>query len=598
MRSAAKVDNKRVDDSIVSNIKESLDIVSVISDYLSLKRTGQNYHSLCPFHHEKTPSFVVNPKKQIFHCFGCGEGGDLFKFIMKMDGLSFPEALKSLADRAGIRHSLHQGDAPDNKLAMFSIMEKVAGFYCSVLLKNSNAVDYLKKRKISNETVEKFTIGFAPDAWSQVCDRFGRSEKNLKMLLSVGLIIKKDNRYYDRFRNRIVFPIRDGLGRVIGFGGRVLDESLPKYLNSPETILFNKSKTLFGLDKVISSRSRMPVFLVEGYMDLIMAHQYGVTNVFATLGTACTEQHFRKIKRITSDVVLVFDGDSAGEKAAERSLASSINAGIYPKVVHLPRGEDPDSYLRKFGKESFLQLGESSPYLMDYVVNKKIGRIKDLPINDKNEALEELISSVSILSSPIEQQRYVKLIAEGININEGILGDLLDKTMAYKRRKTFKKDARGRERVGFRAISIPKEEEILIHLILHDMLDMAVINKIDTKTFTTPLFRDFLGVLADSDNMKRDADQKLDIAYLCENIGSSSQESMNIISGLLMREVKYDNIDDTVRDCISVLEKKFVQQVVLKDIEKKINQEADSGNFDAVARLQKEQLRLKLSIRK
>ena len=351
----------RIPQKFIDDLLNRTDIVDVINRRVPLKKAGRDYQACCPFHDEKTPSFTVSPSKQFYHCFGCGAHGTAIGFLMDYDRLSFPEAIEELAAMQGLEIpreiSFEQGS--DNR-PLYDLLEKVAAFYRQQLRdhpKANLAIEYLQKRGLSGEIASTFGLGFAPPGWDNVLQRFGKDEQTRKTLLEAGLITSNDNRTYDRLRERIIFPIRDGRGRVIGFGGRVLGDDKPKYLNSPETPVFHKGRELYGLYEARQAHRQLEeVLVVEGYMDVVALAQFDIRNTVATLGTATTAEHLGKLYRATERVVFCFDGDRAGRAAAWKALQTAIplmTEGRQAHFLFLPEGEDPDTLVRKIGSQAF-----------------------------------------------------------------------------------------------------------------------------------------------------------------------------------------------------------------------------------------------------
>lgn len=338
-----------------------IDLVDLISSYLPLqKKSGSNYFSRCPFHDEKSASFSVSQPKQFYHCFGCGAHGNAIDFTMQQNGLTFPEAIEELAHYAGMEMpTLNNGDKKDDPLpALFNITKEAAQFFYDAMRKSPRAIDYLKGRGISGSIAQQFLLGYAPSGWSHLLDQYGATLPEKKILLDAGLIIKKsEGGFYDRFRDRIMFPIHDFRGRIIGFGGRVLDQGEPKYLNSPETPLFQKGHELYGLYQALKQNRKLErVVMVEGYMDVIALFQHGITYAVATLGTATTVHHLQRLFRYTTEIVVCFDGDDAGRTAAWRALQvifPIMQDSIQVRFLFLPDGEDPDTLVQKEGKAAF-----------------------------------------------------------------------------------------------------------------------------------------------------------------------------------------------------------------------------------------------------
>ncbi len=360
------------------------DIVEVIGSRVQLKKAGREFKACCPFHNEKSASFWVSPEKQFYHCFGCGAHGTVLRFLMEHDHMAFPEAVEELATRLGLEVPHEGTSAPGSRRIdepLYDVMARVSRFYVEALARDERARQYVARRGLDRDIVEKFGIGYAPNSWNEVLHRFGETEDARRALADLGLIIERDrgqvrdgDRHYDRFRDRIMFPIRDGRGRVIAFGGRVLDQGEPKYLNSPETVLFHKGRELYGLFETRRARSNLKrLLVVEGYMDAVRLHQYGINYAVATLGTATTPEHFKRIFRIVNEVVFAFDGDRAGRAAAWRALQHALpeaRQGREIRFLFLPEGHDPDSLVGEEGADAFeKRLDETLP-LSEYLIRE------------------------------------------------------------------------------------------------------------------------------------------------------------------------------------------------------------------------------------
>jgi DNA primase len=380
----------RIPQAFIDELIARADIVEIIGSRVALKRAGREYKACCPFHDEKTPSFWVSPDKQFYHCFGCGVHGTALGFLMEYDRLPFPEAVEDLAGRLGLTvpheasgvpgssSTSGGGAANDDTAPLYGLLAKVADFYASVLQRSERARAYATQRGLAAETIERFGIGYAGDSWNDVLRRFGAGEREQAALLASGLIIERERAgagsdgYYDRFRDRLMFPIRDTRGRVIAFGGRVVGSGEPKYLNSPETALFHKGKELYGLYETrLARRPLKRLLVVEGYMDVVRLHQAGVTDAVATLGTATTPEHLRRAFRLVSEVVFCFDGDRAGRAAAWRALQQALpeaREGRELRFLFLPDGEDPDSLVGREGGDQFAARLDSALPLSEYLV--------------------------------------------------------------------------------------------------------------------------------------------------------------------------------------------------------------------------------------
>ncbi|MHC4138553.1 MAG: DNA primase, partial [Planctomycetota bacterium] len=336
----------------ISEIQRSINIIDIVSDYIALKQSGKNFLGLCPFHHEKTPSFTVNEEKQIYKCFGCGEGGTVFNFLMKQESLTFLEAINVLAEKTNIKI-----DVPDKKEKrqgtniLFKVNEQATRFFVDMFLKTQEGKrsrDYVSSRLINDNSIRKFRLGYAPNRWDSIVNKSNEWGTNTQLLEKAGLILRKQDKCYDRFRNRLMFPIFDSQNRPVGFGARALDNSLPKYLNSPETPIFSKSKTLYGVNLAKESmKKNRKVLIMEGYTDVIIAHQHGIDWSVAVLGTALTREHVRTLRRYSDKAILVFDADTAGQKSSERNLDIFIEEDFDVNIVLLPKGYDPYDFIIK-----------------------------------------------------------------------------------------------------------------------------------------------------------------------------------------------------------------------------------------------------------
>jgi DNA primase len=374
----------RIPQNFIDELIARADIVEVIGARVQLKKAGREYKACCPFHNEKTPSFWVSPDKQFYHCFGCGKHGTVLGFLMDHDHMAFPEAVEELATRLGLEvpheggvdSSARRADEP-----LFELMARVAGFYAQGLARDARARDYLAQRGLAPETIARFGLGYAANSWNEVLRRFGAADADRQRLADAGLIVERERgqlrdgeRHYDRFRDRIMFPIRDARGRVIAFGGRIIDAGEPKYLNSPETVLFHKGRELYGIYETRRARPNLTrLVVVEGYMDVVRLHQSGVDYALATLGTATTPEHFRRIFRLVPAVVFAFDGDRAGRAAAWRALQQALpeaREGREIRFLFLPEGHDPDTLVGAEGREAFEQRLQSAVPLSEYLVRE------------------------------------------------------------------------------------------------------------------------------------------------------------------------------------------------------------------------------------
>jgi len=423
----------RYSEEILDEIRNRLDIVELISEYVSLKPSGKGYKGLCPFHQEKTPSFMVDSGRQIFHCFGCGEGGNIFTFIMKIEKVKFPEAVKILADKAGIALPTFENQniksSPDREL-IFRLNEIAADYYHRNLFsaQGKSARQYLWKRNFSEEIIKKFQLGYALPGYEHLMSILLAKKIPLSDLFKAGLVAKssKSGKTMDYFRNRIIFPIFNLQGNIIAFGGRVLDDKLPKYINSPETAVYSKAKHLYGLFQAKKSiRQKNQVIIVEGYTDVLMAHQYGFENVVASLGTALTSQQIDLVKRYADEVLVAFDSDTAGKIATLRSLNMIKKAVRKVRIISLPLDSDPADVLLKEGKNYFSNLLDKALPLIDYKLKVLTEQYNASTSAGKISIIRELFPDLSSVTSEVELQTEVKKIAEKLDLaEESILNDL------------------------------------------------------------------------------------------------------------------------------------------------------------------------------
>lgn len=419
-------------EEIIQKIKEENDIVDIVSEVVTLKKTGKNYLGRCPFHNEKTPSFTVSSEKQIYKCFGCGEAGNVISFVMKTRNMAFPEAVKLLGEKVGI--VVDDADSPGKSSAtnekfkrMYDINVQAARYFYTNLKRFKAPYEYLKGRGITDETIKKFGIGFSLDNWQGIRSYLKQRGFSEEEILELGLTTKNEKgNIYDRFRNRIIFPVFNVSGRVIGFGGRVLDDSKPKYLNSPETPIFHKGTNLYGLNLAIKNNPARTVIMVEGYMDVISLSQQGVTNVVATLGTALTEGQCKLLKRYIDTVIVSFDSDVAGQNATIRGLEILQKSGFDLKILQIPSGKDPDEFIRSYGREKFLNLIDGALPIIDFKLRMAE---KGIDFSKQEMVIKYLKRVVSVLKDldPLEKAVYTKQVSEKSGIGEEAIMESLDK---------------------------------------------------------------------------------------------------------------------------------------------------------------------------
>lgn len=422
--------------SSTEQIKDKLSIVDVVSSYIKVEKAGINWKAKCPFHNEKTPSFFISPARQSFYCFGCGEKGDIFSFVEKFEGLDFKGALKTLADRAGVKlekfrkeDALEADRENEEKNKLFEIMEEAALFYEKELKENKIALDYLKKRGLHETSIKKWRLGFAQDEWRSLHDYLIQKGFSKENMLGAGLIkrTENENKHYDTFRNRVMFPISNDAGKVIAFSGRAMkeDEKTPKYLNSPETKLFYKSEVLYGFNIAKSYIRKLDyAVLVEGQMDLIMSHQAGVLNTVASSGTALTELHLKKIQKLSNRVIIAYDSDEAGEKAGRRAAELALSLGMETKTASLKEGEDPASVIKDDPKVWKEALRESA-HFVDFALARALGKYEGRALT--KEILKNVLPFIALLKSDIEKSQFVKKVAMKMRVAEDAVWNDLNK---------------------------------------------------------------------------------------------------------------------------------------------------------------------------
>lgn len=420
----------------VEEIKSKIDLVDFISEYVELRQSGTSWRGVCPFHQEKTPSFFVSPEKQIYHCFGCGLGGDVFAFLQEIEGIDFPEALRILAKRAGVEIKEYNRQSISPKTKLFDICHWSAEFYHKILLESSlakPAEEYLKKRGLNKKIIKEFKIGFSPDKWDTLHQFLIKRGFKNQEIESAGLVVKsKKGGFYDRFRQRIIFPLSDAHGQIVGFTSRILPsaekDDVPKYINTPETPIYNKSRILYGLDKAkLEAKQKDQIILVEGNMDVLACHQFGFINTVCTSGTALTQDQIKILERYTKNIVLAFDVDLAGQAATQRSIDLLLNQGLNVKVLNLSQGKDPDEFIRsdlKGWKESL----KKPQAIMEYYFSLAF-KDKDLKsIEDKKTISRQLLPLINKLGDPVEKNLWIRRLSDDLGVSEISLCEALEKS--------------------------------------------------------------------------------------------------------------------------------------------------------------------------
>ncbi len=453
----------RIPQDFIDDLVARADIVEIVGRRVELKKAGREYKACCPFHDEKTPSFTVSPNKGFYHCFGCGAHGTAVGFLMEYDHLGFVDAIEALANAMGVEVPRDESDRPARRYdELFDLMHSVQKHWQTQLREHSAAVDYLKGRGVDGATAQRFGIGYAPDGWSGLLDRFGKTPESVERLLATGLVIRKDNgSHYDRFRERIMFPIRDSRGRCIAFGGRAMGDGEPKYLNSPETVLFHKGRELYGLYEARQAlRNIERLVVVEGYMDVVALARHGINFAVATLGTATTPDHLNLLFRLTDRVDFCFDGDRAGRKAAWRAMETAlplIRDGRQLGFVFLPDGHDQDSWVNEKGTQAFTDLLDQGTTLADYLIEELAGQV-DLASVDGRARLAELAKPlVSRVAAPVYRELLLQALADKVGLAPAKLDSMMapeTKPAPHAPERTVRKSASNGPSVVRRAITL------------------------------------------------------------------------------------------------------------------------------------------------
>lgn len=580
-----------VSDEIIQKIKDENDIVDIISETVKLKKAGRNYSGLCPFHSEKTPSFSVSQDKQIYKCFGCGEAGNVITFLMKTRKLSFMDALKVLADRANIDIEVSDSEkiVRDRYEKIYKLNVDTARFFHNNLNKGKSSMAYFLNRGITEKIIRKFGLGYSNDSWNSLMNFLMRKGYSELDLLNAGLIIKSPKgKCYDRFRNRVMFPVFDYRGRVIGFGGRVMDDTKPKYLNSPETQVFNKGINLYGLNFAIKDLKLDYIIIVEGYMDCIALHQYGITNTTASLGTALTINQAKLIKRYVDKVIIAYDADIAGQMATLRGLDILKQAGLDVRVITVPEGKDPDEFIRNNGSEAFLKLIQDALPLVDY----RIKRASDgIDIKNPDNLIQYVEKVLLILEEldPVERDVYIKKISEDTNIKDQALYDMFNNKMQsnVKKDENLNTDINFGQKLYLEPGFLKAERTLLKLMLENEHANNYSKKNIQSKDLILESHRGIFNNILQLNDIKHVGSIKALESKLKDPV--SIKEWVNILES----EIIYDenNIDTLISDCIREI-KKYKLEESKKEIMCKIKQYEAEGKLAESLELAKEFMKI------
>jgi len=570
-------------DGILDEVRNAVNIVSVVSEYVPLKKRGRNHVARCPFHNEKTASFSVNEERQIFHCFGCGLGGDVFRFLMQIERLSFPEAVQLLAERRGITLPTADTSAPavsaGNKKDMHNAMAEAAAACRQALLSSSEgkpALDYLRSRGVSLETMERFCLGFSPAGGNFLTTLLQKKGFSVETLVDCGLCRRSEdgNRIYDYFRGRIMFPITDVQGRTVAFGARAMDDRPPKYLNSPETRLYNKSRNLFGLSHSRDAiRKRGSSVLVEGYMDCIIPFQYGVDNIVASCGTSLTPEQVELLGRYARDVVVSYDADSAGQNAAQKSLELFLEGDFNVRVLSLPDAKDPDEYIRAAGVDEYRKREKEAVPWLEFVLEKAVreqGGFDDP--KKKALTLNAVLPYLAKLANEVERSEYVALLARRLKIEEGNLLTELRKAARDK------KDRFQKETVTAAAALLPAEKKLLQLILENADLQDEILPLCDEDDFTGLAGEKIFSIILDV--YQRGRRVSFDDLNRCLDNG----EDQSFIARLAIEESPEEPSPEIAESYLNALRKERLE-VRKKRVREEIADADARGDYEASDRL-------------
>jgi len=540
-----------IPDNIIDQVQEKSDIVEVISRYIPLKKSGRNYKAPCPFHHEKTPSFMVSPDKQIYHCFGCGAGGNVFSFLMRYENIQFPEAVETLAEKAGVAiprsANRSQGNASSAFNQFYRMNELACQFFCECLANNGGAKEYLATRGLGEDAIKKFKVGYAPDSWEALLSFFKQRGVAANVLEKAGLVVSNDKGgHYDRFRNRITFPIIDLKDRILGFGARVLDSSLPKYINSPETPIYSKGKNLYGLNfSKESIKKENHALIVEGYLDFIIPYQAGIQNIIATLGTALTLDQVKMLKRFAGTVIMVYDPDEAGESASLRGLDLFIGEDVNVYITELPSGFDPDGYIRKFGAEEFSGLIKKSKNIFDYKFDRLSRRFNAATTHGKAGIAAQMLPTIARIGNAVSRSELIKKLAEKLSVDEQSIREELGKV---------KPDSRERHYVMTPAEvgrdSRAAETMVLALLLGGERFVERIFSELSLDEFKNSSIRDAATAVF---NLHKE-NKEIKIAKLINHLGGGGEAAALVSEAADLLEMLGDR-DRAIADCIAKIKK-------------------------------------------
>ncbi len=590
----------------IEEVKSKIDIIDLISEYIQLKPAGTSFKALCPFHREKTPSFFVSPERQIWHCFGCGKGGSIFDFIMEIEGLDFPEALRILAGRAGVKLEKFDSQAISQKTKLLDICHLSARFYHKILLESPLAEPvrrYLKQRGMNKKTITEFEIGFAPDKWD-VLLRFlvkrGFKEKDIEI---AGLIVRKEPKYYDRFRNRIIFPICDIYSQVVGFTGRILpvggqtgektkvgdENKIAKYINTPDTPIYNKSRVLYGLDKAkLNIKDQNKIILVEGNMDVLTCHQNEFKNVVCTSGTSLTPEQIRLLSRYTQNIILGFDIDLAGQTATQRGIDLLLGQGLNVKVLVLGQGKDPDECIRENLGEWKRAVKNPQP-IMDYYFSLAFKDKNLNKIEDKKQVSRTLLPIIAKLGDPVEKDLWLKRLSNDLEVSEISLRDGLRRIRVFKMAEegeSFQQKDSSDQQTG---------EKFLALVLQNPEAGQNFLNNLVLDMFVDPRAQDVFKEIKEHYT----GSQKIDLKKMRKGVKDAQMVNyLDYLSFLAEKEFKNyspDDIAEELRRFFSVLKKRYLNKRMEKLVQE-LGEAEKQGDKEIIEKISRKVVKLSREI--
>lgn len=548
-----------ISDDMANQIKDNSDIVDIIGEYVDLKKAGSSYKGLCPFHNEKTPSFTVDKKKQLFHCFGCGAGGDVVSFIMQKEGLSYPESLKYLGEKAGINIVYNENPVVNKRRnKLFEINKEVMMYFYKNLLTNKAPQDYLLNRGLRSNIVNTFMLGYALDSWDDLLNFAKNKGIKEEDLLELGLVAKsKKGNYYDKYRNRLIFPIIDTYGRVIGFGGRSIDKAMPKYLNSPESDVFKKRFNLYGLNN-FKKQNRRDLILVEGYMDVIALNNNGIDLAVASLGTAFTIEQAKLAKRYADSIYICYDSDSAGIKATKRAIEIFREAEIGVNIIELEDGLDPDDFVKKYGRDAFEKKMDEALDEYNYLYTQILKGYSDANENEKFEKLNLFISFLASINQELTREIFINKVSSLFEIDKQTLKTAISKYNNKHHKAKYNREEFQKSNIVIeeKKSSINAHELEILRLIFNQIEDYQKESDYFDKFLKNPKalsFRDFLINKDPSKFDKTDEDYKYILDYVMDDknpiLVSELKDKISLYERLKMREnLRGRSIDSKGRD--------------------------------------------------